>query len=83
MKRIIIASLVFGFSSPAFAQMAAPPVDPQVAVYRQLLDNANSQLAQSVAGASGQITALQKQVADLQKQLADAKAPAKPEAPKP
>jgi cell division protein FtsB len=65
MRRMIVVVALYAFS-PAFGQQQ-PPVDPQVAVYRQLLDNANSQLAQT-------IVAMQAQIAQLQKELAAEKA---------
>ena len=64
MKSVLLVTAILAAGaaySIAFAQQ--PPVDPQVAVYRQLLDNADAQLAQAVANA-------QTQIADLQKQLA-------------
>ena len=60
MKAMVLISALL-LSSAALAQQSS--VDPQVAVYRQLLDNADAQLAQAVANA-------QTQIADLQKQLA-------------
>ena len=62
MKRLLISAALIAFSAPCFAQ-TPPPVDPQVAVYRQLLDNANAQLAAYVAQSQSQISALQKDLA--------------------
>lgn len=70
-----ISLTLCAIAASALAQQ--PPVDPQIAVYRQLLDDANSRLAQT-------IVALQGQVAQLQKELAAEKAKSAPkEAAKP
>ena len=64
MKRLLpIGFLIAIIPFMAVAQQPSAPVDPQVAVYRQLLANANDLLAQSVAAMQAQITQLQKELA--------------------
>jgi hypothetical protein len=60
--RIAIAIVLTALASPALAQQSQ---DPQVLVYRQLLDAANAQLVSAVANAGTRIEALTKQVTDL------------------
>jgi hypothetical protein len=72
---ILIGALLCAVATTAIAQQQ-PPVDPQVAVYRQLLDNANAQLAQSIAAAQGQIAQLQKELAAEKAKNAPSPAPA-------
>lgn len=63
MKSFTIAvAISLALASSALAQQQ-PAADPQVAVYRQLLDNANAQLAQTVVALQGQIAQLQKELA--------------------
>jgi hypothetical protein len=66
MKKLIFAFLLF--VTPASAQQAPP--DPQVQMYRQLLDNANSQLV----GVAVQLQQAQAKIQELEKQLNDTKA---------
>ena len=68
MKKLAFALILI--AAPAFAQ--APP-SPEIALYRQLLDNANAQMVQSVAALQAQNQQLQTQITDLQKQLTAAK----------
>lgn len=49
---------------PAFAQQP-PRQDPQIMVYRQLLDSANAQLAQTVATYEAKIADLNAQIKKL------------------
>ena len=80
MKRIVLVGALCAMATSALAQQT-PPADPQVAVYRQLLDNANAQLAQSIAAAQGQIAQLQKELA-AEKAKNAPKDAVKPDAPK-
>lgn len=75
----IAGALSLALAASALAQQQ-PPIDPQVAVYRQLLDNANAQLAQTVAALQGQIAQLQKELAA--EKAKNAAKDAKPDAPK-
>lgn len=59
----------------AGAKPTPPPQDLLATVYRQMLDNANAQLATAIVQAQKQIAQLRIQAADLQKQLDAAKAP--------
>jgi hypothetical protein len=61
LKQIFLIGAMCALAT-ALAQQA-PAVDPQVAIYRQLLDSANYQLAQSVAAAQSTIAQLQKELA--------------------
>lgn len=47
----------------ASAQQPQAPVDPQIAIYRQMLDNANATIVQTIASAQAQIAQLQKELA--------------------
>jgi Skp family chaperone for outer membrane proteins len=81
LKRTILFGALCVLATSALAQQQQPPVDPQVAVYRQLLDNANAQLAQSVATMQGQIAQLQRELA-AEKAKSAPKDAAKPDGPK-
>ena len=64
MKHLLISAALIALTAPAFAQSAPQAPDPQIQVYRQLLDNANAQLAAAVAQAQTQIASLQKALAE-------------------
>jgi hypothetical protein len=79
MKQTILIAALCALATSALAQQqpiaGQPPGDPQVAVYRQLLDNANAQLAQSIAAAQGQIAKLQSELAAEKAKNAPSAAP--------
>jgi hypothetical protein len=79
MKRIFSVALMLGISGVAHAQQ---PPNPQVAIYSQLLTEANSRLA--AAGAQEQVLMKQRDDALAEvKRLTDKYEPKKPTEPKP
>lgn len=64
MLKLAFLSLALLAATPAFAQQP-PKQDPQIMVYRQLLDSANAQLAQTVATYEAKIADLNAQIKKL------------------
>lgn len=62
--KLAILSLALLAATPAFAQQQ-PRQDTQIMVYRQLLDSANAQLAQTVATYEAKIADLNAQIKKL------------------
>jgi hypothetical protein len=60
--RFLLAAFLL-MAPPAFGQVAPPP-DPQIMIYRQLLDAANSQLAATAAA----LQAAQARIKELEEQ---------------
>lgn len=78
MKPFILSlSLALLAAAPAFAQQP-PRQDPQIMVYRQLLDSANAQLAQTVATYEAKIADLNAQIKKLTDEKAKAPDPVQP-----
>lgn len=59
MKRLLVLGAILAWSGSALAQQAQP--DPQVAIYRQLLDEANNRFVQQTL----RVQELQKEKDDL------------------